>query len=224
MTGVLIHFSNSCKNDKRNSNLFFNNKQCKNEIQIHFSKLSENEKQNAKFKSVFQCHAKTKNVNGIWIPFSHAIEKRLALRYTHLLASRTWNFTRKPRKQKYEIRSISEYYVTITRPAVWKRNTPHAVSNTNKGKKVKFIVQISFAEKNWSGSDRALPKHPFFNGRLSWCSIGAAMQLNKGKKNLCRNGLKFSIAWGELKISRWPLHSFKIFESYLINSLRFSTV
>ena len=31
MTGVLIHFSNSCKNDKRNSNLFFNNKQCKNE-------------------------------------------------------------------------------------------------------------------------------------------------------------------------------------------------
>ena len=148
MTGVLIHFSNSCKNDKRNSNLFFNNKQCKNEIQIHFSKLSENEKQNAKFKSVFQCHAKTKNVNGIWIPFSHAIEKRLALRYTHLLASRTWNFTRKPRKQKYEIRSISEYYVTITRPAVWKRNTPHAVSNTNKGKKVKFIEQISFAEKN----------------------------------------------------------------------------
>ena len=26
MTGVLIHFSNSCENDKRNSNLFFNNK------------------------------------------------------------------------------------------------------------------------------------------------------------------------------------------------------
>ena len=105
-TGVLIHFSNSCKNDKRNSNLFFNNKQYKNEkrnsnpffksdaktknenwnsypffkvkrkrkkkyeVQIRFSKLSENEKQKAKFKSVFQCHAKTKNVNGIWIPFS----------------------------------------------------------------------------------------------------------------------------------------------------------
>ena len=41
------------------------------------------QKWQTKFKSVFQCHAKTKNVNGIWIPFSHAIEKRLALRYTH---------------------------------------------------------------------------------------------------------------------------------------------
>ena len=121
MTSVLIRFSNSCKNDKRNSNLFFNKKQCKNEkgnwnpffkmkwkwktklkrnsypffkvmrkrktkyeVQFRFSKLIENEKQKAKFKSVFQCHVKTKNVNGIWIPFSHAIEKRLALRYTHL--------------------------------------------------------------------------------------------------------------------------------------------
>ena len=102
MTGVLIHFSNSCKIDKPNSNLFFNNKQCKNEkrnsnpffkvmqkrktkteIHTRFSKWSENEKQKAKFKSVFQCHAKTKNVNGIWIPFSNAIEKWLALRYTH---------------------------------------------------------------------------------------------------------------------------------------------
>ena len=55
ITGVLIHFSNSCKNDKQNSNLFVNNRQCiyekrnanpffkvigkrntKNEIQIRF--------------------------------------------------------------------------------------------------------------------------------------------------------------------------------------------
>ena len=36
----------------------------KDEVQIQFSKLAENEKQKAKFKSVFQCHAKTKNVNG----------------------------------------------------------------------------------------------------------------------------------------------------------------
>ena len=55
----------------------------KYEVQNRFSKLGENEKQKAKFKSVFQCHAKTKNGNGTWIPFSHAIEKRLALRYTH---------------------------------------------------------------------------------------------------------------------------------------------
>ena len=116
MTGVLIHFSNSCKNDKRNSNLFFNNKQCKNEIQIRFSKWCESEKRKLKFASVFQSEAKTKKETGssnpffkvkrkgktkskiqicfsmscenekwIWhlIPFSHAIEKRLALRYTH---------------------------------------------------------------------------------------------------------------------------------------------
>ena len=50
---------------------------------IRFSKWCENEKQKAKFKSVFQCHAKTKNGNGTWIPFSHAIEKRLVVRYTH---------------------------------------------------------------------------------------------------------------------------------------------
>ena len=55
----------------------------KYEVQNRFSKLGENEKQKAKFKSVFQCHAKTKNGCGTWIPFSHAIEKRLALRYTH---------------------------------------------------------------------------------------------------------------------------------------------
>ena len=55
----------------------------KYEVQNRFSKLGENEKQKAKFKFVFQCHAKTKNGNGTWIPFSHAIEKRLALRYTH---------------------------------------------------------------------------------------------------------------------------------------------
>ena len=55
----------------------------KTEIDIRFSKWCENEKQKAKFKSVFQCHAKTKNGYGTWILFSNAIEKRLALRYTH---------------------------------------------------------------------------------------------------------------------------------------------
>ena len=36
----------------------------KYEVQNRFSKLGENEKQKAKFKSVFQCHAKKKNGNG----------------------------------------------------------------------------------------------------------------------------------------------------------------
>ena len=65
--------------------LFQSDAKTKNKIRSsnRFSKLGENEKQKAKFKSVFQCHAKTKNGYGTWIPFSHAIEKRLALRYTH---------------------------------------------------------------------------------------------------------------------------------------------
>ena len=74
------------KNEKQNSYPFFKvmrKRKTKYEVQNRFSKLGENEKQKAKFKFVFQCHAKTKNGNGTWIPFSHAIEKRLALRYTH---------------------------------------------------------------------------------------------------------------------------------------------
>ena len=47
------------KNKKQNSNLFFNVMQKR----------------------------KTKNGNGIWMPFSHAIEKRLALRCTHCNAT-----------------------------------------------------------------------------------------------------------------------------------------
>ena len=36
----------------------------KYEVQNHFSKLGENKKQKAKFKSVYQCHAKMKNGYG----------------------------------------------------------------------------------------------------------------------------------------------------------------
>ena len=39
-----------------------------------------------------------------------------------------------------------------------------------------------------------------------------------------KNCLEFSIAWGRLRISRWPFHSCIIFEAYLVNSLRFSEV
>ena len=80
----------------RNSNLFFKNKLPKNEInsvfqsdaktknesQICFSKWTKTEKQNSNpFFNVMR-NRKTKNRNGIWIPFSHPIEKRMALRYT----------------------------------------------------------------------------------------------------------------------------------------------
>ena len=34
-----------------------------------------------------------------------------------------------------------------------------------------------------------------------------------------KNCLEFSMAWGSLKIPRWPFHSCTIFEAYLINPL-----
>ena len=53
------------------------------------------------------------------------------------------------KETKYKICSISQlYYIRITRPTVRKRNTSHAVLNANNGKKVKLIVQMSFAEKS----------------------------------------------------------------------------
>ena len=50
------------------------------------------------------------------------------------------------KETKYKIPSIAEYYVKITRPTVWKRNTSHVASNVNKGKKewswsYKYILQ-----------------------------------------------------------------------------------
>ena len=83
---IQTRFSKWCENEKRKLkfiSVFQRDAKTKYEVQNRFSKLVENEKQKAKFKSVFQCHAKTKNGNGTWIPFSHAIEKRLAPRYTH---------------------------------------------------------------------------------------------------------------------------------------------
>ena len=55
------------ENEKRNSYPFFKvmrKRKTKYEVQNRFSKLGKNEKQKAKFKSVFQCHAKTKNGYG----------------------------------------------------------------------------------------------------------------------------------------------------------------
>ena len=66
---IQIRFSKWCENEKRNSYPFFKvmrKRKTKTEVQMRFSKLGENEKRKAKFKSVFQCHAKTKNEKGKW--------------------------------------------------------------------------------------------------------------------------------------------------------------
>ena len=103
----------------------------KSNIQICFSMSCKNEKCKWNLNSIFPCYRKTVGTK------VHAFDS-----FTYL------KLHQEAKETKYEIRSISEYYVTITRPAVLKGNTSRAVSNTNKGKKVKFIVQISFAEKN----------------------------------------------------------------------------
>ena len=105
------------KNENWNSHPFFKVKRKqrkKYEVQIRFSKLSEKEKQKAKFKTVFQCHAKMKNVNGIWIPFSHAIEKRLALRDTHWCAKLVciFHFVHNPNNADHECLQKREFKLT----------------------------------------------------------------------------------------------------------------
>ena len=71
-----------------------------------------------------------------------------------LLASRAWNFTTQLRKQN------TRYYVTITR-----------FQKQIKAKKVKLILQLSFAKK--IKAELIVT----FNGRLSWYRIDvAAMQ------------------------------------------------
>lgn len=58
----------------------------KNECQICFSLTQQNEKWKS---NPFQCLRKTKNKNSLWIPFSCATEKQLALRYTSSWGSDT---------------------------------------------------------------------------------------------------------------------------------------
>ena len=93
-----------------------------------------------------------------------------------LLASRAWNFTTQLRKQN------TRYYVTITRPAVWKRNTSHAVSKANKGKKSEVNPSIIFCKKkklkrNWSW--------PSMTDFRDIESVLPCNPTNNGKKNLC---------------------------------------
>ena len=57
------------------------NAKMKKEIQIHFSKWCENEKEKRSSNPFFKVRRKTKTVSEIWIPLSYAIEKRLTLRY-----------------------------------------------------------------------------------------------------------------------------------------------
>ena len=89
-------------------------------------------------------------------------------RIQQLLASRAWNFTTQPRKKKYKICSISEYYVTINHATHrgLKRNTSRAVSNANKGKKSDFNRSCKhLLQKNILKQKRAWPSKTSF---LQW--------------------------------------------------------
>ena len=52
------------------------------------------------------------------------------------------------KKTKYKTSLVSEYYVRNNHATLRLKNTSQTVSNANKIKKVKLIVQIAFAEKN----------------------------------------------------------------------------
>ena len=90
-------------------------------------------------------------------------------RIQQLLASRAWNFTTQPRKKKYKICSISEYYVTINHATHrgLKRNTSRAVSNANKGKKKVTLIDRAnhLLQKNILKQKRAWPSKTSF---LQW--------------------------------------------------------
>ena len=64
-----------------------------------------------------------------------------------------------------------QLFVTITRPAVWKRNTSQAVSKAIKGEKSEVNPSIIFCKKKIKAELIVT-----FNDRLSWYRIGAAMQ------------------------------------------------
>ena len=88
---IQILYPKWCKNEKRNSYPFvkvMRKRKTKFLSVFQSDERTKNKKQNSNlFFNVMQ-KRKTKNGNGIWMPFSHAIEKRLALRCTHCNATR----------------------------------------------------------------------------------------------------------------------------------------
>ena len=120
-----------------------------------------------------------------------------------LLASRAWNFTRQPRKQN------TRNCVTITQPAVWKRNTSHAVSKANNGKKKSEVNRaIIFCRKKIKAELIVTFQNIFSSmtvGSLDVVSVLPCNPTNKGKKKLC--GCPKVLIDGE-NWSRSPLSSY----------------
>ena len=99
-----------------------------------------------------------------------------------LLASGAWNFTTQPRKQN------TRYYVTITWPVVWNRNTSHAVSKANKGKKKSEVNRaIIFCRKEIK-AELIVTFQKIFSSMADFLDVVSVLPCNptnKGKKNLC---------------------------------------
>ena len=99
---VLIHFSNSCKNDKWNSNLFVNNRQCKCEKRDSnpFLKVMRKRNKNRNSNPLFKVRRKRKTKNEIQIRFSVSqVDKKRKI-------EREWNSIlqdRRKTKNKNEI-------------------------------------------------------------------------------------------------------------------------
>ena len=81
-TLIQLPFSKWGKSAKWNSNAFFKVWQ-KTKIKSAFHCHRGRQKMKMEMEFCFTRLKKKRKKNEIWIPFSHAIEKRLALRYTH---------------------------------------------------------------------------------------------------------------------------------------------
>ena len=99
-----------------------------------------------------------------------------------LLASRAWNFTTQPRKQN------TRYYVTIKWPAVWNRNTSHAVSKANKGEKKSEVNRAIIFCKKEIKAELIVTFQKIFSLMADFLDVVSVLPCNptnKGKKNLC---------------------------------------
>ena len=125
--------------------------------------------------------------------------------------------------------SAAHVYASFAQPwykKVWYTYIYHVLLATDKAKVVRELTQhvretTSEVSEQDIGESTLRRKLKLSWGLLVyWFVLRGTQRLFSVRRS--KNCLEFSIAWGRLKISRWPFHSCTIFVIYLINSLRFS--
>ena len=126
---------------------------------------------------------------------------RLIALLRQLLASRAANLTKQPwKKQNTAVQDhfISEYYVKVTYPTVWKRNTSHAMQIQIKVKRNCKVNRANiFAEK--IKVEGSVTFQNIFSSIMAdfraVVSVLPCSPTNKGKKNLCGCAEKANRQW-----------------------------